>query len=185
MRSLSGVDCLDLISQTSPGQEMLRKLKICIGPIIMMRLLSGILPRILRRMHGLQQLQISLGEDWNNDSRGDQKESIEECKPLAQGMLRIIKRDLGYIKEITVTDTGYHNVDAMIVRLMNYELAKRNEAWTAPLPAYKDFRRTSSSMLYVETDMVKWALWHESFHSDEYAKADGIGPLENENGDSP
>ena len=160
---LSSVDCLDMISQTSSGQKFLKQLQIDFGRVAWMRIMDGVLLRILKRMRGLQSVELDIFCDWEDlipdkeDSTDDSLEATETWhKRHARYFLLLVREELSHIKKITMGRTAYNSSDdTTIIDWMADELKKRNEAWAPPIPSYKNFRRTLSPMSIMAADVAK------------------------------
>lgn len=158
MESISSVECLDLISQTSPGQIYIKKLDIYLYPIVMMRFLTGVLPRILRRLRGLHQLKLSLADFW--DCYIPDPKALKNGDAIfGRGFMQIIQRELGHIKEITL-NANYLDDESNIADWMAFELQKRNATWTQLLPAHMEYQKTSSTMHYIDNEIVRCMFAH-------------------------
>lgn len=156
---MSSVECLDLMSQTTPGQTMLRKLVINLGTIVMMRTLTGVLPRILRRLRGLQHIEFSLSDGWGTyvaaPYHGD------NFARFGQGFLRLVERELGHVKTIIIDDDETIEGDEDVSSWMTFELLKRNKAWTPPSSTGKSFSTTSSPLQYFSKEIMENVLAKE------------------------
>ncbi|CAF9942672.1 hypothetical protein IMSHALPRED_004354 [Imshaugia aleurites] len=149
----SGVDCLDLISQTPPGQGRLSKLHIMLSHYTLMLFLGGSLLRILRRLRGLQSLKLEVGFDWDKYIPKSSRTS-DWPERFGRDFLILTKEELGYIKTITLDAQNWSLADH-IYRWISHELEKRNGAWAPPPPPYMRFSRTSSSMSRLHPEIVK------------------------------
>ncbi len=122
-----------------------------------MRVMDGVLLRILKRMRGLQSVNLMIFSYW---------EDLIQYQPLgselkgdgehARKFLLLIKEELSHIKKITMEWIEEYMLDNTgIINWMAHELKKRNEAWAPPLPAYKNFRRTLSPMSIMDAGVAK------------------------------
>ena len=139
---MSSVQCLDLISQTTSGQQHLKHVHMCLGCIHVLRFMDGVLPQTLQRMRGLQSLEMEL-----NKARGDWYDLI----PDARHFLLVVKNELTHIKTITLDHCGKEHAP----RWMKRQLQRRNAAWVPPAPAYMNFRRTTSNAAVFDLDVNK------------------------------
>ena len=125
--------------------------------------MDGVLLRILKRMRGLQSVELAILRDWE-DLLPDQddivyyhypEEKEEWHKRHARNFLLLVREELSHIKKITM---GCRAVDFFddptIFNWMTDELKKRNEAWAPPLPSYKKFRRTFSPMSIMDAEVA-------------------------------
>ncbi|KAK0509522.1 hypothetical protein JMJ35_007916 [Cladonia borealis] len=157
---VSSVDCLDMISQTSSGQKFLKHLQIDFGRVAWMRVMDGVLLRILKRMRGLQSVELDILRDWYDlipeISFNDEETEIWHERN-ARDFLLLVREELSHIKKITMDNQAAHHWldDTTIIDWMADELKKRNEAWTPPLPPHKEFRRTFSPMSIMDADVAK------------------------------
>ena len=177
---VSSVECLDLLSQTTPGQTMLRKLRIYLGAIVMMRALTGVLTPILRRLRGLQHIEFKLGDGWDAHVI---TQTPNDYAKFGQGFLRLVKSELGHVKTITIDevneskgnevsseeeeeeeeedDVNYTAGQAakaqgsLLYEVMTFELGKRNKAWVPQSSACESFRTTSSPFQYFSMKSVQ------------------------------
>lgn len=103
--TVSGIDCLDLISQTHPGQGRLKTLYIRMGDYVLMRFLDGTFLRVLKRLSGLQSLKLGLGCCFAHLCRTTFKkllDSVDWTECLGRDFLLLIQNELGHIKDITI-----------------------------------------------------------------------------------
>ena len=141
-----------MISQRSSGQTILKHLRIDFGHTAWVCVMDGVLLRILKRMRGLQSVNLDLEDNWGIIIRDPPPHGEEEWQERnARDFLLLIKEELSHIKEISV---GYSIYDNPIELWMAHELKKRNEAWVPPLPTYKKFRRTFSPMSIMSTEVT-------------------------------
>ena len=160
---VSPIDCLDTISQTSSGQTFLKHLQISFGRVASMRAMDGVLLRILKRMQGLQSVELDILRDWEDldlDKEDPFDGSLEATEfwneRKARDFLLLFREELSHIKKITVSQRAYDSFDdTTIIDWMADELEKRNKAWAPPLPSYKNFRRTLSPMSIMDADFAK------------------------------
>lgn len=157
LKSVSSVECLDLMSQTTPGQTMLRKLIINLGTIVMMRTLTGVLPRILRRLRGLQHIEFRITDGWDIYVA---KPTHNNYAKFGQGFLRLIKSELSHVKTIIIDDEITFEGDE-VTFWMTFELVKRNKAWVPPSSACESFRTTSSPFQYFSMETMEKVLSEE------------------------
>ena len=152
----SGVDCLELISQTQPGQGRLSKLHIRMSHYTLMLFLGGSLLRILRRLRGLQSLKLVVSFDW--DTYIPQSISISDWpERFGHDFLILIREELGHIKVITL-DARFRNTTGDTARAyccISHELEKRNKVWAPKPPPYTNLSRTSSNMSRLHPEIVK------------------------------
>ena len=162
--TVSGVDCLDLISQTHPGQERLKKLTVDLSHYVLMLFMGGSLLRILRRMHGIQSLELQLVHGWQGfippcayGARTPKVSSANKdwLEHFGRDFLLLIKNELGHINVITLRPDPKTVDKAHIPKWISHELEKRNKAWVPPPPAYMNFHRTTSSMSVVHSEIIK------------------------------
>ena len=136
--------------------------------------MDGVLLRILKRMRGLQSVELNFIDDWeefipnegySRDHTLEEKEILHERN--ARDFLLLVREELSHIKEITTDRADYDGyLDTPIIDWMADELKKRNEAWTPPLPPHKEFRRTFSPMSIMDADVAKWVvLFDDDFRS--------------------
>lgn len=157
--TVSGIDCLDLISQTHPGQGRLKTLYIPLGDYVLIRVLDGTLLRVLKRLRGLQSLELSLAcclEDFCHKNSSNMLDYLDWTECLGRDFLLLIQNELGHIKDITFENYPHENCPSgHITTWVSHELQKRNKAWVLPKPAYMDFRRTTTSMSVLHPESVK------------------------------
>jgi len=115
-----------------------------------MRFLSGELPRILRSMKGLQQLKLTLADHWGYGvpyPKGIKKPDAI----FGRFFLRIVQRELGHVKEITVGYEDTEGGDGDVGARMASEMWKGNEGWSAKGLGYSHKRipRTNSPLQYL------------------------------------
>ena len=175
---VSPVDCLDMISQTSSGQTFLKHLQIDFGRVACMRVMDGVLLRILRRLHGLHSVSLKL--DWAELMRDPSiRSQPKREKQYARDFLLLIKEELSHIKKITIEwllpPDG--NDDAPIADWMTDELEKRNDAWAPPLPSYKNFRRTLSPLSIMDVEVAQSVIKFDDKHRSKNPK-NGFGDSE-------
>ena len=156
-----------MISQTSSGQKFVKQLRIDFGRVAWMRVMDGVLLRILKRMRGLQSVELDIYRDWEDlipikeDSLDDSLDDSLKATEIwhernARDFLILVREKLSHIKKITMGCTQYASFDdTTIIDWMTDELKKRNEAWAPPLPSYKNFRRTLSPLAIVDADVAK------------------------------
>ena len=161
LKSVSSVECLDLMSQTTPGQTMLRKLVINLGTIVMMRTLTGVLPRILRRLRGLQYIEFRLSDGWGTYVAAPYRR--DACARFGQGFLRLVERELGHVKTIIIDDDETTDGDEDVSSWMTFELLKRNKAWVPPYSTGKSFSTTSSPLQYFGREIMERVLAKEHY----------------------
>ena len=128
--------------------------------------MDGVLFCILRRMRGLQSVNLELVYSWEDDEGlnpdGPVEDQFKREGEDAQNFLLLIKEKLSHIKKVTIEWIGGFVLDhPAIANWMVHELKKRNEAWAPPLPSYKRFRRTVSSMSIVEAEVAKPVVQHD------------------------
>ena len=148
-----------MISQTSSGQTLLKSLHIEIGSMAWVRVMDGVLLRILKRMRGLQSVNQDLEYNWDIlvgdlPHRGEK----EWQERTARDFLLLIKEELSHIKEISIGMPKIRTLESPVEPWMAHELEKRNQAWVPPLPTYKKFRRTFSPMSIMNTDVTRTVL---------------------------
>ena len=88
----------------------------------------------------------------------------EHQERTARDFLLIIREELSHIKEITMVWNGWLGRKFEVENWMVHELKKRNEAWAAPLPRDKNFRRTFSPMSIVDSGIAKSVIRLEDRH---------------------
>ena len=169
-----------MISQTSSGQKFLKHLQIDFGRVAWMRVMDGVLLRILKRTRGLQSVELDILCDWKNlipETGGSFNDTLEETEIWhernARDFLLLVREELSHIKKITMDNQAAHHWldDTTIIDWMADELKKRNEAWTPPLPSYKEFRRTFSPMSIMDADVAKWVVdFDDGFRSKYHEK---------------
>lgn len=157
LTTVSGVDCLDLISQTQPGQEQFQKIYIELTQYVVMLFLGGSLLRILRRLRGLKLLELGLAEGWKNFIPTERflSSSPITTERYVREFLLLIKNELGHIKVIKSYPGSWTGQTCYISDWISHELEKRNKAWAPPPPAYMNFHRTSSSMSVLHPQVIK------------------------------
>lgn len=110
--------------------------------------MEGLLPQILKRLRALQSLELTVKRKaWT-------WQSYCSCTTEAQGshlfdreFLLLIKRELGHIKTITMTDYGKaDNEGEGLCPWILEQLEKRNRAWTPQLAGGNRFVRTTCAM---------------------------------------
>ena len=152
-----------MISQTSSGQKFLKRLQIDFSRLTLMRVMDGILLRILKRLRALQSVELDILRDWE-DIVPDKEDALDDTFQEAEiwpernawTFLTLFREEMSHVKKITMGRTAYDWFDdTTIIDWMTDELKKRNEAWTPPLPSYKNFRRTTSSTLSMDTEIAK------------------------------
>ena len=157
LTTVSGVDCLDLLSQTLPGQEHLQKIYIELNESVMMLFLGGSLRRILGRLRGLKSLELELAGGW--DDFIPTKRFLNSPPITAERYVRdfliLIKNELGHIKAIKLRQNRWTGQTSYISDWISHELEKRNKAWAPPPPAYMNFHRTPSSMSVLHPQVIK------------------------------
>ena len=153
---MSSVECLDLISQPTPGQQHLKRVHMCLGCVHILRFMDGVLPQILQRMRGLQLLEMELnkaGGDWYDlipdAPSGYDFDDDEWASQYARHFLLVVKNELTHIKTVTLDHCGKEHAP----RWMKRQLQKRNAAWVPPAPAYMNFRRTTSNAAVFDLDV--------------------------------
>ena len=151
-----------MISQTSSGQTFLKRLVIDFNFAPWLRVMDGVLIRILKRMRGLQSVKLDFECDWleivNELSLLRGKEQEERA---AQDFLLLIKEELSHIKKITIEWEEELEYAGDVETWMSHELEERNEAWAPPLPRYKKFRRTFSPMAIMDVGVAKSVVQRE------------------------
>lgn len=164
---ISSVDCLDLISQTQPGKERVKKVRIELSQYAMMLFLEGSLLRILRKLSGLQSLELELGEGWDTmiPTKGSTKSSqiYDWPERFGRDFLLLVKNELSHIRKITLRPNSWAGDATHIPAWVSYELKKRNRAWVPPPPAYMTFHRTPSSMSVLHSQIIKRIADKEDF----------------------
>ena len=134
----------------------MKYLEIDFGHTAWVRVMEGVLLRILERMRGLQSVVLDLVFDLDSnvwDLRSRKEEKWRERN--ARDFLLLIKEELSHIKEISIRLPEYKTRESPIEPWMAHELEKRNEAWVPPLLTYKRFRRTFSPMSIMSTEVTK------------------------------
>lgn len=138
---VSSLDCLDLISQTTPGQERLRKLRVEMSHHLIKLFMEGLVTQILKRLQALQSVELIVNnEDWMSISA---RRKLVSSRFFDHDFLHLIKNELAHIKTVT---TQCHNADDGAYPWVSEQLQKRNRAWTPPLPGINRFWRTTRSM---------------------------------------
>lgn len=155
LTTISGVDCLDLISQTQPGQERLQKLHIRLSHYVLMLFLEGSLLRILRRLRGLQSLQLQFDDVWDEFIPNNSLRIPDWPERFGHSFLLLIKNELGHIKAVTLPANPWPAGAAHISGWISHELGKRNEAWVPPAPAYMNLHRTPSSISVLDPQIIR------------------------------
>lgn len=165
---VSPFDCLDMVSQTSSGQEFLKQLQIDVDRVAWMRVMDGVLLRILKRMRGLQSVELHMGRNWkyvipDSYSLNDNPVATKIWhQRTAKDFLILVGEELSHVKKITMSRSKHYPLgDTTIYDWMADELKKRNEAWAPPLPSYKNFRRTVSPMSIMNDQVAKSVLSFE------------------------
>ncbi|KAF6220879.1 hypothetical protein HO133_002559 [Letharia lupina] len=164
LTTISAVDCLDLISQTQPGQERLKKLGIKLTHYVLMVFLEGSLLRILRRLRGLQSLQLQFDEAWGEFIPNKSLRIPDWPERFGRSFLLLIKNELGHIKAITLPANPWPADAAHISGWISHELEKRNEAWVPPAPAYMNLHRTPSSIFVLDPQIIRLLANAEMFY---------------------
>lgn len=174
--TVSGIDCLDVISQTQPGQERLKNLRIDLSPYVLMLFMGGSLLRILRRLHGIQSLELQLIEGWrefvprkdhnNNPRPKESSANADWSEHFGRDFLLLIKSELGHVKVIMLRSDP-KTFEAHIPKWISHELEKRNKAWVPPPPSYMNFHRTTSSVSVVHSEIIKLLAVAESRYKPE------------------
>lgn len=144
-----------MISQTSSGQTFLKRLEINFELSPWVRIMDGVLVRILKRMRGLQSVNLDFNWNWIeivNDLGWLWGKEQEER--TARDFLLLIREELFHIKKITIEWYAGLTFVSDVETWMSHELKKRNEAWAPPLPRYKKFRRTFSPMSIIDTEIA-------------------------------
>lgn len=166
----SSLDCLDLISQTSPGQERLKRVSVEMSYHIIMLFMEGLVPKILKRLRALQSLELIVKiKDWTwascysgptGRSRGDH--------PFDRDFLLLIKSQLGHVKTIK---TKYYNTENALdsadednsdedepdegrCEWVLEQLQNRNRAWTPQTPGDNRFVRTTCTMTALDPGVL-------------------------------
>lgn len=145
----SSMDCLDLISQTRPGQERLRSVSIEMSYHMIMLFMIGLIPQILKRLRALQSLKFIVKKKaWT-------WASFDSCTPgkgkanhvFDREFLLLIKSQLGHITTINTTSFGEaENADEGPCPWVAEQLEKRNRAWTPRIARENQFVRTACAM---------------------------------------
>ena len=153
---VSGVDCLDMLSQTAPGQKHLKRLHIGFTTFALARFMDGVLPRILRRMRGLQELVLTLEESWEDMIPGQPASSYNHTdsdweESYARDFLLLLMTELAHVKMICVNVFKYDRIGSWVA----HEFEKRNKIWVAPYPARRKFQRTVSNMSILDSEVAK------------------------------
>ena len=144
-----------MISQTSSGQTFLKRLVIDFDSVPWLRVMDGVLVRILKRMRGLQ--SVILDFDFNWDGTTEElalPRKYERLESTARDFLLLIREELSHIQEITLEWNGMSSYANKVETWMSHEMKKRNEAWAPPLPRYKKFSRTLSPMSIMDTEIA-------------------------------
>ena len=136
---------------------MLRKLIIDLGTIVMMRTLTGVLPRILRRMQGLQHIEFRLVDGWDEY----EARQPDGNATFGQGFLRLVKKELGHVKTIIINEKKLTFEDEDVGSWMAFELLKRNKAWVPPSSTCDCFCTTSSPFQYFSREIISHVLDRE------------------------
>ena len=141
--------------------------------------MDGVLLRILKRMRGLQSLELNILQDWEDliPSKDELLFDTLEATEIwhernARDFLLLVKEELSHIKKITMGRSTYHWFDdTTIIDWMTDELKKRNEDWAPPLPLYKNFRRTISPISIMDADIAGWVVEiDDDFRSKDHEK---------------
>ena len=154
----SSLDCLDLISQTHPGQERLREVSIEMSDRMIMLFMEGLIPQILKRLRALQSVELILEDkEWTPTSCTTiPLKSIKSIRSPSfdrdRDFLLLIKSELAHIKVVT---TNHNSVDKGSCPWVAKQLQKRNQAWTAPPPVVNRFIRTTCSMTTLDPMVLK------------------------------
>ena len=99
--------------------------------------MDGTLLRVLKRMRGLQSVDIKLANHSGylipDPALGEQFICDEED---AQDFMLLIKEELSHIKKITLAGSVGGSIfeDPATINWITHELKKRNEAWAPPSP---------------------------------------------------
>lgn len=102
---MSAIDCLDLLSQTAPGQKYLRRIEITMGCYIMLRTFDGVLLRVLERLRGLQSVHIEIRGDWEQ-LMPRKRRTLEWSAHIIGHLLVLLKNEVAHVKAIT-NSTGF------------------------------------------------------------------------------
>lgn len=142
-----------MISQTKPGREDLKHLVIDFDNFIFTRFMDGVLPRILRRMRGLQLFEILLDETWEHllPAKPHDYEESDWPERFARNFLLLTSTELAHIKSITIRFSKKEHVATW----MQLELVQRNNSWKAPPSPYEKFRRTTTNVSILDSDIVR------------------------------
>jgi len=142
-----------MISQMKPGQEALKHLSIDLDTFNVTRFMDGVLPRLLRRMRGLQTFQISLFETWEHllPAKPDDYTESDWPERFARNFLLLTSTELAHIKSITIHFFGEDHVATW----MQLELVQRNNSWKALPSPYEKFRRTTTNVSILDSDIVR------------------------------
>ena len=144
-----------MISQTSSGQTFLKRLVINFDFVPWLRVMDGVLVRILKRMRGLQSLELDFDCNWDDTTFVPTlPRKYERLEATARDFLLLIKEELSHIKEITIEWNEFLTNASKIETWMSHEMKKRNESWAPPLPRYKKFSRTFSPMSIMDTEIA-------------------------------
>ena len=172
----SSLNCLDLISQTSPGQKRLRSVSVEMSKHMIMLFLEGLIPKILKRLQALKSLELIVKKKswtWASfDSCTTEKGRGSHL--FDREFLLLIKSQLGHIKTITTTNYGTaDNADEGPCPWIVEQLEKRNRAWTQQLARENRFVRTTCTMTTLEPmilDQLSGIEWNwrsiRGFHRD-------------------
>ena len=141
------LDCLDMISQTRPGQNRLRKVRIEMDNNNMVELfMEGLIPRILERLRALQSLELMFnGNDkgWASGAFPNTSTRGRCCRLFCRRFLLVIRTELAHVRVVT---TGHDNVDEGPCQWVLDQLQRRNRAWTPLPPGVNHFTRTICTM---------------------------------------
>ena len=130
----------------------MKHLHIEFGPLAWIRVMDGVLLRILRRLRGLHSVNLDFYGDWQDHIHGRSGRKFSKCvTENARDFLLLIKEELSHIKKITMDWACYEFDDPATICWIADELEKRNKAWAPPLPSYKNFRWTLSPVSIVNT----------------------------------
>lgn len=143
-----------MISQTSSGQTFLKRLVIDFDSAPWLRVMDGVLIRILKRMRALQSVKLDFNTDWEDTTCEIPLPWDERLEGTARDFLLLIREELSHIKMITIGWNAGWTEAGDVETWMVHELKKRNEAWAPPLPRYKKFRRTISPLAIMDTEIA-------------------------------
>lgn len=121
--------------------------------MILASAIDGVLPRIIRRMRGLQTLHMTVENCWEIKISGKRTSHTvtDWLEIFAQGFSLLVSIELGHIKSITMSSRD----DDHIVSWIGQELETRNKSWGLPSSPYKKYRRTTTSMSILDVDVIK------------------------------